>query len=87
LWLLWRTCFPNFFLSLFIICIKEEYSFIWVNFISGHFVEVVYQLEKFSNRVLEALLYAIISSANSYIFISSLPIFIPLICLLSYCCS
>ena len=40
-----------FFLSLFVICIKEGYWFVWVNFIFSHFSEVVYQLEKFSGRV------------------------------------
>ena len=83
LWLLWREFFPNFFLSLFIICIKEGYWFIWVNFISGHFAEVVYHLENFSGRVFGLLMYNIISSANSDTFISSLPICIPLI---SFCC-
>jgi hypothetical protein len=45
------SCFPNFFLSLFIIYIKEGYLFIWGNFISGRIAEVVYQLEKFCGRI------------------------------------
>ena len=31
----------NIFLIAFIICIKEGYWFIWANFISSHFAEVV----------------------------------------------
>ena len=45
------TCFPNFFLSLFIIFLKEDYWFIWVNFVSSHFAKVVYHLDKFSDRI------------------------------------
>jgi hypothetical protein len=45
------SCFPIFFLSLFIICIKEDYWFISVNFISGHIAEIASQLEKFSGRI------------------------------------
>jgi hypothetical protein len=60
-------------------------------FISGLFAEVVYQLEKFSGRIfgvayvyfLFFIMYIFISSANSDIFISSLPICIHLI---SFCC-
>jgi hypothetical protein len=37
-------CFPNFFLSQFIICIKEGYWSVWVSFIPIDFAEVVCQL-------------------------------------------
>jgi hypothetical protein len=39
-----RYCFHNLFLSLFMVCIKDEYWLVWINFISCHIVEVVYQL-------------------------------------------
>jgi hypothetical protein len=57
-----ESCFTNYFLSLFIIFIKEGYWFIWVNLISGHFAEVVYQLE-ISGRTFEVtyVYYHIIS--------------------------
>jgi hypothetical protein len=49
--------FPNLFLSLFIICLKDNYWFVWVNFITSHFPEVVYQLQKLSVKILEVSLY------------------------------
>ena len=72
------SCFANFFLILFIICIKEGYWAIWVNFISSHFAEVI----SWRNSLVEflgSLMYTIISCANSDTFISPLPICIPLI--------
>ena len=69
--------FPNFFLSLFIICINECYWLIWVNFISGYFAEVVYQLEKFSGRNFGAADVSAISSLNRCTFTSSFQILSP----------
>ena len=37
-------CFPNFFLSLFILWEEEGYLFVWINFITSHFAEIVYEL-------------------------------------------
>jgi hypothetical protein len=36
--------FPNFMLSLFILWVEKDYKCVWVNFISSHFTEVVYQI-------------------------------------------
>ena len=44
LWLLWRVSFPNFFLGLFILCLEEGHRFVWVNFITSHFAEDVFQV-------------------------------------------
>jgi len=38
------SCSNNFFLSLFVICVKEGYWFVWFNFVSSHFPEAVFQL-------------------------------------------
>jgi hypothetical protein len=46
-------CILSFFLSPFIICIKEEYWLVWVNFIFSHFTEVVYQLWEFFSWIIE----------------------------------
>jgi hypothetical protein len=35
--ILFVTCFPNFFLSLFILCLEEGHWFAWINFIPSHF--------------------------------------------------
>jgi hypothetical protein len=40
---------PNFFLSLFVICIKEG-SLISLSFVSSHFAKGVYQLYEFLGR-------------------------------------
>ena len=50
-------CFPSFFLSLLIICGKEGYYFVWVNFMSSHFAEVAYQLREISGRIAEVHLF------------------------------
>ena len=47
-----ECCFPIFFLHPFIICIKEGYWFVWINFIFSHFDDVVCQLYKFSGRII-----------------------------------
>jgi hypothetical protein len=39
-----RCCFPNFFLSLFMLWVDEGHWFVWINFVSSHFAEVVYQV-------------------------------------------
>ena len=86
--LLWMEFFCNFFLSLFILCIIEGYWFIWVNFISGQFAELVYPLSKFSGRIFWGQLYIL-----SYLLQIVIPLFLnyqfvsPWSFLLSYCSS
>jgi hypothetical protein len=83
LYCLWLLChFPNFFLSQFIFWIEESYWFVWVNFISSNFAELVYQLQEFIGGILWSLKYIIVWSTNSDIFTSSFPICISLI---SFC--
>jgi hypothetical protein len=74
---------PNFFLSPFIIYVKEGYWFLWVDFISSHYTEVVDQLEEFSVEFWELLMYTIKSSENSGTLTSTFQICISLI---SFCC-
>ena len=74
--------FPNFFLSLFILCIKEGYLFELILYpatLLKLFISCKVSLVKF----LVTLNYTIISPANSDILTSSFPICIPLT---SFCC-
>ena len=57
---------------------KESYQFIWGNFISGQFAEVVFQLEKFSGRISGLITYTVISSVSRDTISSSLLICIPM---------
>ena len=77
--------FPNFFLILFIICLKEGYWFIWGNFISSYFAD---QLVKFSTLIFGVCLFVL-----TYHLWTVIPLFLfcqfvsPFICFLSYCSS
>jgi hypothetical protein len=77
------SCFPNFFLRLFTVCIKDGYGFKFILYLP---TLLKFFISQKSSQVvfLGSLMYTIISSANSDIFISSLTI---CICLMSYCSS
>ena len=80
----WEGCFfPNFHLSLFILCVEKGHWFVWVNFISSYFTEAVYNVWISLVEFLGSLIYTIISSVNSDTLTSSFPICIPLT---SLCC-
>jgi hypothetical protein len=64
-------CFLDFLLILFLICIQEVYWFLWINFLSGHFAESVFQLHAFPDKILCSHMHTIISSANKDTLISS----------------
>jgi hypothetical protein len=71
--------FPNFFPTLFILCVKKGNWFVWVNFTSLKlFIRFRICLE-----FLGSLIYTMISSPNGYNFTSSFPICSLLI---SLCC-
>lgn len=65
------------------ICTNEVYWFIWVNFISSHFGEVVFQLARFRVGFWGSLLYTTTSCTNSVTLTSSFLFYIHLIS--SYC--
>ena len=65
-----RCCFPNFFLNLFMICIKEVYCFIWVKFMFSNFVEVFISWRSSLVEFLLSLMHTIISTSYSDKFIS-----------------
>ena len=75
-------CLSIFFLSPFIICIKEGSWFVWVNWTSNHFAEVI-SCGSSLVEFLGLLMYTILSSANSNTLTSALPICIPFNLLLS----
>ena len=82
------SCFPNFFLSLFILCIKESYWFISDILYPATSIKLFISWRSSLVEFLGSLKYTIISSAKNDTFISSLPICIPLISfVLSYCSS
>jgi hypothetical protein len=61
-------CFPNFIPRLFILWIEEDHSFVWINFISSNFFEVVSSGLSSLVKFLGSLNHSIISSANSDIY-------------------
>jgi hypothetical protein len=65
LWLLWRILFPWFSSQPVYHLYEGVLLIFWVNFVSSHFAEGIYQLLKFSGRVLGSRMNIVISSANS----------------------
>ena len=74
LWLLWRVSFPYLFLIVFILWLWEGCWFVWVNFVSSHFVEVFIMFRSSLVEFWRSLKYSTISSANRRTLFSSFPI-------------
>ena len=76
-------CLPKFFLSLLILWGEKGHWFVGVNFYPVTALKLFIRFRGSLVGFLGSLIYTIISSANSDILTSSLPICIPLI---SFCC-
>ena len=77
------NCFPNFFLSLFILWGEKGHWFVGANFYPVTAMKLFIRFRGSLVGFLGSLIYTIISSAKSHILTSSFPICIPLI---SFCC-